>query len=102
MLNFGFNAEKTLARQLAEHIQKTLPARMMDPKKGMLSANRITRTLEQCYSMAREVHLQHKISYFGRVLLAGNLRWALQEKGYQESFVDVAVEGLIVELSKKN
>ena len=101
MLNFGFKAEKDLALRLSEHIKKTLPAKMMQQNKGMLSANRVTRTLEQCYVLAKDAHASRKVSYLGRVLMANHLRWELLDMGYPKNFVDLTVEGLIVELSKK-
>jgi hypothetical protein len=92
----GSGAIKELSQRMSEHISKTLPVKVMANNRGQLSANRIARTLEQCYAMA----LEHKIGYLGRVMLANDLRWTLQETGYPKDFVDVAVEGLIVELSK--
>lgn len=85
---------------MGKHINKTLPVKVMADNRGQLSANRIARTLEQCYAMALEAHKKRKIGYLGRVVLANDLRWTLQEMGYPKDFVDVSVEGLIVELSK--
>lgn len=96
----GSGTIKELSQRISEHISKTLPVKVMANNRGQLSANRIARTLEQCYAMALEIRKQHKIGYLGRVVLANDLRWTLQETGYPKDFVDVAVEGLIVELSK--
>ena len=96
----GTAAVKELTQRMSEHISKTLPVKVMANNRGQLSANRIARTLEQCYLMATETRKQRNIGYLGRVVLANELRWTLQEAGYPKDFVDVAVEGLIVELSK--
>lgn len=100
-LSFGFAAVKDLAQGMCEHIGKTLPVKVMANNCGQLSASRIARTLEQCYAMALEAHMRRKLGYFGRVMLASDLRWSLQEMGYPKDFVSLAVEGLIVELSKQ-
>ena len=99
--SLGFAAAKTLAQRMSGHIGKTLPVKVMANNRGQLSASRIARTLEQCYAMALELHSQRKLGYLGRVVLASDLRWALHEMGYPKDFVGLAVEGLIVELSKK-
>lgn len=96
----GSGSVKELAQRMSEHIGKTLPVKMMTNNRGQLSANRIARTLEQCYAMALELHNKRKIGYLGRVVLANDFRHTLQEIGYPKDFIDVSVEGLIVELSK--
>ena len=100
--NLGFGAIKDLAQRMSGHISKTLPVKVMANNRGQLSANRIARTLEQCYAMALEVHAQRKLGYLRRVVLASDLRWSLHDMGYPKDFVGLAVEGLIVELSKKS
>lgn len=97
----GFGVAKTLAQRMSGHIGKTLPVKVMANNRGQLSASRIARTLEQCYAMALELHAQRKLGYLGRVVLASDLRWSLHDMGYPKDFVGLAVEGLIVELSKK-
>lgn len=100
--NLGFGAVKELAQRMSGHIGKTLPVKVMANNRGQLSASRIARTLEQCYAMALEVHSQRKLGYLRRVVLASDLRWSLHDMGYPKDFVGLAVEGLIVELSKKS
>ncbi len=98
--SLGFGVVKELAQRMSEHVSKTLPVKVMINNRGQLSANRIARTLEQCYAMVLEVHQQRKLGYLRRVVLASDLRWELQEMGYPRDFVNLTVEGLIVELSK--
>ena len=68
----------------------------------MLSANRVSRLLEQAYAMAREHRKQHGMGFLGRTVTAKAFKSALEEKGYPGDFVSVAVEGLIVELSRRS
>lgn len=100
--NLGFAAVKVLAQRISGHIGKNLPVKMIADNRGQLSASRIARTLEQCCAMALELHAQRKLGYLRRVVLASDLRWSLHEMGYPKDFVGLAVEGLIVELSRKN
>lgn len=100
--NLGFAAAKELARRMSDHVGKTIPVKVISGNRGQISASRISRTLEQCYEMALEIQGQRKLGYFGRVVLASDLRWSLHEMGYPKDFVSLTVEGLIVELSKKD
>jgi hypothetical protein len=97
---FDFKAEKELAARLATHVEKNLPPKIMDDKRHILSANKITRVLEQAF----EQTINHKEKFhpgvLKRAVLVNNLKWELRNKGYPEDFVAVMTESLIVALSR--
>jgi hypothetical protein len=99
---FNHEAEKALALQLTAHFVKNIPPNMMDQRRQFLSANRVSRLLEQAFEKAREHQEQVGMGFVKRAVLANTFKWALKNKGYPDDFIEVATEGLIVELSKKN
>ncbi|NMG14907.1 hypothetical protein [Aromatoleum bremense] len=92
--------EKALARKLAEHLAKNIPPKLMDKGRQVLSANRVSRLLEQAFETAKEHQLQTGMGFMKRAILANSFKWELQAKGYPKDFINVATEGLVVELSK--
>lgn len=99
---FNTDAEKALAKTLADSLAKKLPAAMMVNRRQVLSANKISRLLEQAFETAKEHQTKHRMGFIKRAVLANSLKWELGEKGYPLDFINVATEGLIVELSRKN
>lgn len=98
---FNHDAEKALAKELAESLAKNLPPKMMEHRRQVLSANKISRLLEQAFETAKEHQSKHRLGFIKRAVLANSLKWELGEKGYPLDFINVATEGLIVELSRK-
>lgn len=99
---FRFTAEKALAKNISEYLRKNVPPKMMGQKRQVLSANRISRILEQAFVFAEEYKDKSRPGFIRRAVLANSLRWELSDQGYPADFVGVVVEGLIVELSKKH
>lgn len=98
---FKNDAEKALAKKLADSLAKNLPPKMMEHRRQVLSANKISRLLEEAFETAKEHQTQHRMGFIKRAVLANSLKWELGEKGYPLDFINVATEGLIVELSRK-
>lgn len=98
---FKCESEKALARTLAEHLAKNIPPKIMDRRREVLSANRVSRLLEQAFETAKEHQSQTGMGFIKRAVLANSFRWELAAKGYPKDFINVATEGLVVELSRK-
>jgi hypothetical protein len=60
----------------------------------------VSRLLEQAFETAKEHQAQTGMSFMKRAILANSFKWELEEKGYPKDFINVATEGLVVELSK--
>lgn len=74
----------------------------MNERRQVLSANKISRLLEQSFEIAKAYQSEHKLGVLKRAVLANSFRWELKSCGYPEDFINVATEGLVVELGKKN
>lgn len=94
------DAEKALAKKLAEHLAKNIPPKLMDKGRQVLSANRVSRLLEQAFETAKDHQARTGMGFMKRAILANSFKWELQARGYPKDFINVATEGLVVELSK--
>lgn len=97
---FNHDAEKALAKELSAQILKNLSPKLMNERRQVLSANKISRLLEQSFEIAKAYQSTHKLGMIKRAVLANSFRWELKSSGYPEDFINVATEGLVVELGK--
>lgn len=98
---FNHDAEKALAKDLSAQIVKNLSPKLMSERRQVLSANKISRLLEQSYEIAKAYQSTHKLGMIKRSVLANSFKWELKSCGYPDDFINVATEGLVVELEKK-
>lgn len=99
---FNSSAEKALAHDLVVGLKKDLPPILMEKQRKVLSVNKITRLLEKTYQAAREHQNSQNMGFIKRAILANSFKWELKNLGYPEDFIDMATEGLVMELMKKN
>jgi len=92
--------EKVFAQELVQRLAKELPPSLMDKRRTVLSVNKVTRLLERTYQAAFKYQQEHRLGFFKRASLANSFKWELREAAYPDDFVDLATEGLVVELSK--
>lgn len=95
------SAEKELASELVSRLAKELPPKFLNDGNAKLSVNKITRALERVYYVASEFRGEKRWGIYRRSVFANAFKWGLKERGYSNKFVDLAVEGIIVELAKK-
>lgn len=99
---FSHAAEKIFARELAHNLSKEIPPVLMENRRKVLSVNKITKLLERTYLSAAEYQHKNKMGFIKRAVFANTFKWELKLAKYPEDFIDVATEGLIVNLSKKS
>lgn len=99
--SFSLGQARQLGCDLAQFLAGSLSPSLVSQRRHVLSANRVTRLLEQAYGRAREHKQKHGLGFLGRTVAAKHFKAALEQAGYPKDFVDVAVEGLIVELSRR-
>jgi len=99
-MKFGPSRDSAFAKELVAALVKDLPPRLMDAHRGSVSVNKITRQLEKTYRAAADYQREQRIGFIRRAFLANGFRWELKNSGYPDDFVDVATEGLVVELSR--
>lgn len=92
---------KAYAQQLADGIAKRYPPEMDDNPAFVVSAARLSRNLEEIFEKGREYSQAQKLGWLGKARLANHFRWRLTDMGYRKEFVEVAVEGLVVYLTRR-
>lgn len=97
---FNTRPVKDKAHELANDLAKRLPPKSIDSNRQLLSVNKISNVLEKIYANALQYKQASRLGVFKRSVLANAFRWRLQELGYPQAFVDMAVEGLVVEISE--
>lgn len=100
---FDYSQERAFAAELVAQIAKQLPpASMTGESMSRLSVNKITRSLERVYQEAGRHLSDHKMGLLRRSIFANAFKWSLREKGYPANFIDIATEGLVMEMTKTN
>ena len=90
------------AKSLAQELAKRYPPAMDKEGERKLSQKRLTAILEDTYAKAVDFRQQHKLGVYKKARLGNTFRWELQEMGYSEKFVEMATEGLVVYITRKN
>ena len=98
---FSTSEVDKFAKDLAKDIGERYPVAIANDPARKVSANRLTAILEDAFGQASEFTLQNKLGYFKKAKLGNTFRWELKEMGYDEKFVEVATEGLVVYITRK-
>ncbi|HYF19373.1 MAG TPA: hypothetical protein VEA40_16020 [Ramlibacter sp.] len=99
-MRFGFSRENAFAKELAARLVRELPPTAMADRRKVLSVNKVTRLLERTYSQVAGWQRENRAGFIRRAVLANAFRWELKGSGYPDDFIDVATEGLVVEMTK--
>lgn len=105
MALFGSVSSKQVnefAKALVEELSKRYPPALDQDGQRRLSQKRITTILEEAFGRAADFRKQHKLGVYKKARLGNTFRWELKERGYSEKFVEIATEGLIVYISRKD
>jgi hypothetical protein len=98
----NFSVEKELALELVQRIRRELPPSVLEKGGKGITVNKITRVLERTYIAAINYQKEKGLNFIRRVILVHNFKWTLRNNNYSPEFIDMATEGLVVSLSKKN
>ena len=88
------------AKELAEMVAKRYPPTLDKAPERRISANRITKVLEDALSKAADYNRSARLGVYKKARLANTFKWQLKELGYSDRFVEVATEGLVVYVSR--
>jgi hypothetical protein len=97
---FSTRQINTFARELADTLAKRYPPALDVNPERKISANRLTKVLEDTFARAVEFQREHKLGLFGKAKLGNEFKWQLKELGYTENFIEVATEGLMVYITR--
>ncbi|MCC7484461.1 MAG: hypothetical protein IT529_05685 [Burkholderiales bacterium] len=91
------------AKGLAQDIAKRYPPTMdRGSAERKISQKRLTSILEDTFGKASAYREENRLGVYKKARLSNTFRWELQELGYTRRFVEVATEGLVVYISRKN
>jgi len=97
---FNYDAEKALAKNMCEHIIQTVSPKLMTERRRVLSAKKVSLSIESSFEIAKAYQSANKPGAIRRAVLANNFKWELKSSGYPDDFIDLATEALIIELGK--
>ena len=90
------------AKSLAQGIAKRYPPGMdQGNAERKISQKRLTVILEETFGKASVYRDEKKLGVYKKARLSNAFRWELEELGYTKQFVEVATEGLVVYISRK-
>ncbi len=89
-----------LAKSLAQDLAKHYPPAIANNPAQMVSQQRLSSILEQVFARATNFSRENKLGWYKKAKLGNDFRWELKEMGYDEKFIDVATEGLILCVSR--
>ena len=90
------------AKSLAQDISKRYPPAIANNPVQMVSQKRLTSILEESFEKAQAFSLEQGLGMFKKAKLGNAFKWELKDMGYDEKFVDVTTEGLIVYITRKS
>lgn len=99
-MKFGLSRDSAFAKGLAAVLVQQLPPKLMETHRGTMSVNKVTRQLEKAFKVAVDYQRDQRLGFIRRAFVANDFRWELRQSGYPDDFVNMATEGLIVELSR--
>jgi len=90
------------AMTLAHELAKRFPPEMENEIEKKVTPKRISKILEDVFVKATDFKNKNKLGMYKKARLGNTFKWELQDLGYSEKFVELATEGLIVYITKKN
>ena len=103
-VNFSLFSAKhiqTLAQHLAADIASRYPAEIANDPEPMVSPQRRSEILENIFLRARQFNLESPLGVLAKIRLASALKWQLKSMGYDEKFIDTAMEHLVASVTNE-
>ena len=97
---FGSSKVDEFAKSLAQDIGKRYPPAIANNPEQMISQKRLATILEDAFVQAHRFNAENGLGVFRKAKLGNTFKWELKEMGYDEKFVDMATEGLVVYLTR--
>lgn len=97
---FSTKAVDSLAKELVADLVRRYPPSSKDIAGKKMSAKGISNILESLYKKAIDFKRSQGLGIYKTARLGNTFRWELKEQGYDEKFIEVATEGLVVYLTR--
>ena len=98
---FGGKDLEEFAKSLAQEISKRFPPTLANDPQRMVSPKRLTTIIEEVCEKAAQFKDEKKLGVFKKAALGNTFQWELKEMGYNEKFVEIATEALIVYITRR-
>ncbi|MBL8381821.1 MAG: hypothetical protein JNM90_02015 [Burkholderiales bacterium] len=98
---FGGKELEEFAKSLAQEILKRFPPAMANDPQRLVNPKRLTAVIEEVCEKAAQFKDEKKLGMFKKAALGNTFQWELKEMGYNEKFVEVATEALIVYITRR-
>ena len=83
-----------------KEISRRYPPSMATGEGRRLSPQAVTNILESVIGKVVTQSQELRLGWMGKAKLANDLKWALNEKGYPEKFIDMFIEAVIVYVTR--
>lgn len=94
------NERKLAIELVADLLTQVPPADFESTSTTKLSVNKISRALERVNQRVLDHHIKTPMGIIRKSVLANNFKWGLRGAGYNDAFVDMATQGVLMELAK--
>lgn len=98
---FGGKELEEFAKSLAQEILRQFPPAMANDPQRMVNPKRLTAVIEEVCEKAAQFKEDKKLGMFKKASLGNTFQWELKEMGYNEKFVEVATEAMIVYITRR-
>lgn len=89
------------AHGMVSEIGRRYPVSADNAPKRKISVTRLSSVLDRVFVEAKAFRDSQGLGWIGKARLCNAFRWALRDAGYTSEFADVAVEGLVMTLSRR-
>ena len=89
-----------MAKSLAQDVAKRYPPAIANNPAQTVSQQRLSDILEEIFTRATNFNRENKLGWYKKAKLGNEFRWELKEMGYDEKFIEMTTEGLIVYVTR--
>lgn len=91
------------ARKLVEEVYRLrAPEGKSGPGNPGVSLRNLEQKVDALFASATSFRDEHKLGIYKKARLANTFRWEMKERGYDEGFIEMITEKLVVAVSRKD
>lgn len=97
---FSSGKLEQFSADLVQDLVKRYPPAMANNPVQMVSEKRLSILLESTFLKAQIFAQENHLGTIRKAILGNNFKWALKDLGYNENFIELATEGLVVHITR--
>lgn len=98
----GKDVDEFANRLVDEVFRLRPPEGKAGPFNPGVSLKYLEQRVDALFATATAFRKQHKLGLYKKARLANSFRWAMKERGYEDSFIEMITEKLVVAVSRKD